>query len=127
MIVFLLSCFFYSACRESVAIFLTRGDLWQSWAEGKKVFEELLLDYEPGVSSGCWMKSSCSAFITGPVEHYCPISFGKKLDPHGEYIRRYIPELQHYPGIIIIMHMLQVNQLYTSCVYVTVMGIWLES
>lgn len=88
----------FPSSRESVAIFLTRGDLWQSWVEGKKVFEELLLDFEPGVSSGCWMKSSCSAFITGPVEHYCPISFGKKLDPHGKYIRRYLPELQQYPG-----------------------------
>ena len=50
------------------------------------------------MSSGCWMKSSCSAFITGPVEHYCPVTFGKKLDPHGEYIRRYLPQLQFYPG-----------------------------
>ena len=84
--------------RESVAIFLTRGDLWQNWVDGKKLFEELLLDFEPGVSSGCWMKSSCSAFITGPVEHYCPITFGKKLDPHGSYIRHYLPELKHFPG-----------------------------
>jgi deoxyribodipyrimidine photolyase len=30
--------------RHSVACFLTRGDLYISWEEGKAVFEELLLD-----------------------------------------------------------------------------------
>ena len=85
-------------CRESVAIFLTRGDLWQNWVDGKKLFEELLLDFEPCVSSGCWMRSSCSDFITGPVEHYCPITFGKKIDPSGKFIRHYLPELQQFPG-----------------------------
>ena len=81
-----------------MATFLTRGDLWISWEQGKNVFEHLLLDFEPAVSCGCWMKSSCTAFVTGPVEHYCPITYGKKLDPRGSYIRKYIPELQNYPG-----------------------------
>ena len=88
------------ACiRESIATFLTRGELWINWERGKKVFEELLLDYESSVSSGCWMKSSGSAFITAPMEYYCPVSFGKKIDPSGEYIRIYIPELRHFPGL----------------------------
>ena len=30
--------------RHAVACFLTRGDLWVSWEEGLKVFDELLLD-----------------------------------------------------------------------------------
>lgn len=30
--------------RHAVACFLTRGNLWISWEEGMKVFEELLLD-----------------------------------------------------------------------------------
>ena len=30
--------------RHSVACFLTRGDLYQSWEAGQAVFEELLLD-----------------------------------------------------------------------------------
>lgn len=30
--------------RHSVACFLTRGDLYISWEEGKEVFEELLID-----------------------------------------------------------------------------------
>jgi hypothetical protein len=35
--------------RHSVACFLTRGDLYISWEEGKAVFEELLLDAVRGV------------------------------------------------------------------------------
>ena len=51
--------------RESVATFLTRGDLWISWVQGKDTFEELLLDFETSICCGCWMRSSCSAFFTG--------------------------------------------------------------
>ena len=29
---------------EQVACFLTRGDLWQSWEEGVKVFDLYLID-----------------------------------------------------------------------------------
>lgn len=91
--------YMYPCTRESVATFLTRGDLWISWERGRNVFEELLLDYESSVSSGCWMKSSGSAFITEPMEYYCPVNFGKKIDPSGEYIRIYIPELRQFPGL----------------------------
>lgn len=56
-----------------------------------------MLDYEPSVSCGCWMKSSSSAFITETIEHYNPITFGQQLDPNGYYIRYFIPELQHFP------------------------------
>merc|ERR1712013_154839 len=38
--------------RHSVACFLTRGDLWQSWEEGMKVFEELLLDADWSLNAG---------------------------------------------------------------------------
>ena len=77
---------------------MTRGDLWISWVSGKDTFESHMLDYEPSVSCGCWMKSSACSFITGPIEHYCPIGFGKQIDPEGLYIRHFIPELQHYPN-----------------------------
>lgn len=83
--------------RESVATFLTRGDLWISWVWGKDSFEEYMLDFEPSLSCGCWMRSSCSAFVTGPVEHYCPVTFGQKIDPQGLFIRAYIPELRNFP------------------------------
>ena len=81
-----------------MAAFLTRGDLWLNWVLGKDTFEEYMLDFEPSVSCGCWMKSSCSAFITPPIEHYSPTSFGQKLDPTGIYVRTYVPEVRKMPN-----------------------------
>ena len=38
--------------RHAVACFLTRGDLWQSWEVGAKVFEEYLLDADWSLNAG---------------------------------------------------------------------------
>ena len=81
-----------------VASFLTRGDLWISWVRGKDVFAHDLLDYESGICSGSWMKSSCSAFIGETIEHYHPVGFGQKVDPEGTYVRRYLPQLKDIPS-----------------------------
>ncbi|KAG5830846.1 hypothetical protein ANANG_G00314890 [Anguilla anguilla] len=62
--------------RHAVACFLTRGDLWISWEEGMKVFEELLLDAD-WVNSGLAVLqvfSSSSSTATAP--RYLPILRG---------------------------------------------------
>eukprot|EP00111_Clytia_hemisphaerica_P021300 TCONS_00062708-protein len=41
--------------RHSVACFLTRGDLYISWEEGMKVFEEYLLDADWSLNAANWM------------------------------------------------------------------------
>ncbi|XP_037623581.1 cryptochrome-2 [Sebastes umbrosus] len=84
--------------RHAVACFLTRGDLWISWESGMKVFEELLLDADWSVNAGSWMWLSCSAFFQQFFHCYCPVGFGKRTDPSGDYIRRYIPILKDYPN-----------------------------
>lgn len=73
--------------RHAVACFLTRGDLWQSWEDGQAVFEELLLDADVYLNAGNWMWLSASAFFHQYYRVYSPIAFGKKTDPHGDYIR----------------------------------------
>nr|XP_040019145.1 cryptochrome-2 isoform X1 [Gasterosteus aculeatus aculeatus] len=83
--------------RHAVACFLTRGDLWISWESGMKVFEELLLDADWSVNAGSWMWLSCSAFFQQFFHCYCPVGFGRRTDPSGDYIRRYIPMLKDYP------------------------------
>lgn len=87
--------------RHAVACFLTRGDLWISWEEGLKVFEELLLDADWALNAGNWMWLSASAFFYQYFRVYSPVAFGKKTDPDGEYIRKYVPELKKYPSGII--------------------------
>ncbi|XP_076385171.1 (6-4)-photolyase isoform X5 [Megachile rotundata] len=83
--------------RHAVACFLTRGDLWISWEEGMKVFDELLLDADWSVNAGMWMWLSCSSFFQQFFHCYCPVRFGRKADPNGDYIRRYLPVLKNFP------------------------------
>ncbi|KAK6320020.1 hypothetical protein J4Q44_G00091270 [Coregonus suidteri] len=84
--------------RHAVACFLTRGDLWISWEEGMKVFEELLLDADWSVNAGSWMWLSCSSFFQQFFHCYCPVGFGRRTDPNGDYIRRYLPILKGFPA-----------------------------
>ncbi|XP_063393633.1 cryptochrome-1-like [Cydia fagiglandana] len=83
--------------RHAVACFLTRGDLWISWEEGMKVFDELLLDADWSVNAGMWMWLSCSSFFQQFFHCYCPVRFGRKSDPNGDFIRKYIPVLKKIP------------------------------
>ncbi|XP_034230704.1 cryptochrome-2 isoform X1 [Thrips palmi] len=84
--------------RHAVACFLTRGDLYQSWEEGQKVFEELLLDADWALNAGNWMWMSASAFYHTFYRVYSPVAFGKKTDKTGEYIRKYVPEVSKLPS-----------------------------
>ncbi|CAL1546813.1 unnamed protein product [Lymnaea stagnalis] len=83
--------------RHAVACFLTRGDLWISWEEGMKVFDEMLLDADWSVNAGMWMWLSCSAFFQQFFHCYCPVGFGKRADPSGDFVRHYLPQLKGFP------------------------------
>lgn len=87
--------------RHAVACFLTRGDLWISWEEGQRVFEELLLDADWALNAGNWLWLSASAFFHQYFRVYSPVAFGKKTDPEGKFIKKYVPELGKYPSGII--------------------------
>lgn len=52
-----------------------------------QVFEELLLDADWSVNAGMWMWLSCSSFFQQFFHCYCPVKFGRKADPNGDYIR----------------------------------------
>ncbi|NXL00343.1 CRY2 protein, partial [Mesembrinibis cayennensis] len=84
--------------RHAVACFLTRGDLWVSWEEGLKVFEELLLDANWSLNAGNWLWLSGSAFFHRYFHIYSPVAFGKKTDRDGAYIRKYLPVLKDFPA-----------------------------
>ncbi|GAB5356970.1 hypothetical protein AAMO2058_000333700 [Amorphochlora amoebiformis] len=84
--------------RHMVACFLTRGDLWQSWEKGARVFDRLLLDADWAINNGNWMWLSCSCFFYQYFRCYSPVAFGKKTDKNGDYIRKYLPQLNKYPA-----------------------------
>ena len=49
--------------RHSVACFLTRGDLYQSWEVGARVFDKYLIDADWALNNANWMWLSCSSFF----------------------------------------------------------------
>ncbi|XP_075875500.1 cryptochrome-1b [Nelusetta ayraudi] len=84
--------------RRAVVCFLTRGDLWLSWEEGLKAFEELLIDADWSVNAGSWMWLSCSSFSQQFFHCLCPVESGRRVDPKGDFIRRYLPVLENFPA-----------------------------
>ena len=79
--------------RHAVACFLTRGGCYVSWERGAEVFEELLVDHEAACNIGNWQWLSCTAFYAQFYRCYSPVAFGKKWDPEGAFVRKYVPEL----------------------------------
>lgn len=82
--------------RHAVACFLTRGGCYVSWERGAEVFEEWLIDHEIACNAGNWMWLSCTAFFSQFYRVYSPVAFGKKWDPEGHFVRRYVPELAQF-------------------------------
>lgn len=83
--------------RHAVACFLTRGGCYIHWERGAEVFEEWLIDHEVACNVGNWQWLSCTAFYSQFYRCYSPIAFPKKWDPHGDFVRHYVPELKDYP------------------------------
>ncbi|GFO20146.1 cryptochrome-1 [Plakobranchus ocellatus] len=89
----------HHVCRHAVACFLTRGDLWIDWQKGLEVFDRYLLDADWSVCAGSWMWVSSSAFekVLQCPRCICPVRYGRRMDPTGNYIRRFVPELKDMP------------------------------
>merc|ERR1712176_89062 len=45
-----------------------------------------------------WMWLSCSSFFYQYFRVYSPITFGKKYDPEGKYIKHFLPKLAKFPS-----------------------------
>lgn len=67
------------------------------WEKGRDIFERLLIDSDWAINNGNWLWLSCSSFFYQYHRIYSPISFGKKYDPNGNYIRHFIPVLKDMP------------------------------
>jgi cryptochrome len=84
--------------RHAVACFLTRGDLYQSWEVGAKIFDRLLLDSDWALNQGNWQWLSASAYFYQFFRVYSPVQFPKKTDPNGDYVRKYLPQFKDFPA-----------------------------
>jgi len=84
--------------RLIVGSFLTK-DLHLDWREGERWFERLLLDGEPAQNNGNWQWIASVGTDPAPAYRrmYNPTLQGRRFDPRGEYVRRWIPELRDLP------------------------------
>ncbi len=73
---------------------MTRGDLFVHWEAGAAVFDRELVDADWALNNGNWMWLSCSCLFYQYFRVYGPVSFGKKYDKEGAFIRHYLPVLK---------------------------------
>ncbi len=90
--------YMHNRVRMIVASFLVK-DLHLRWQEGAAVFWELLLDADEASNQLNWQWCAGTGFDAAPFFRiFNPTRQGEKFDPHGRYVRRWIPELAHYTG-----------------------------
>ncbi len=84
----------HNRVRMIVASFLTK-DLRIDWRRGEEFFFESLVDGDPASNNGGWQWSASTGTDAQPYFRiFNPILQGKKWDPEGRYVKRWIPELR---------------------------------
>jgi deoxyribodipyrimidine photo-lyase len=89
--------FMHNRARMTVASFLTK-DLYVDWRAGAWHFWDLLSDGEIANNAGNWQWVAGTGNDTRPNRVLNPIRQAERFDPKGEYVRRYLPELESLRG-----------------------------
>ena len=89
--------------RHAVSCFLTRGQLWQHWEQGRDVFDKKLVDADWVLNNGNWLWLSGVAPFSMPYFRlYNPCPDGKSSlnaeAKNAEFVRYWVPELKDYPS-----------------------------
>jgi deoxyribodipyrimidine photo-lyase len=83
--------------RMIVASFLTK-DLSIDWRDGARHFLDLLVDGDIANNNLNWQWVAGTGTDTNPHRVFNPTVQGRRFDPDGEYVRRYVPELSALRG-----------------------------
>ncbi len=88
----------HNRARMIAASFLVK-DLLIDWRWGEGWFMQQLIDGDPAANSGGWQWTAGTGTDAAPYFRiFNPILQGKKFDPAGSYIRRWVPELRQVPA-----------------------------
>lgn len=83
----------HNRLRMITAMFLTK-DLFIDWRWGERFFMRHLVDGDLANNNGGWQWSASTGTDAAPYFRiFNPVSQSKRFDPNGEFIRRYVPEL----------------------------------
>lgn len=83
----------HNRLRMVTASFLVK-DLGIDWRRGERYFADKLLDYDLAANNGGWQWSASTGCDAQPwFRIFNPVTQSRRFDPHGTYIRRWIPEL----------------------------------
>ncbi len=87
----------HNRVRMAAGSFLTK-DLHLHWREGESWFNRQLADADLANNNGGWQWVAGSGTDAAPYFRiFHPVLQSKKFDPHGTYIRRFVPELARVP------------------------------
>lgn len=87
----------HNRVRMIVASFLIK-DLFVHWIEGARWFWDTLVDADLANNSLGWQwVAGCGPDAAPYFRIFNPILQGKKFDPEGHYVRRWVPELESVP------------------------------
>ena len=88
----------HNRARMIVASFLTKH-LLVDWRVGERHFMEHLVDGDPASNNGGWQWAASTGTDPQPYFRiFNPTLQGRRHDPDGDYVRRWIPELSAIPG-----------------------------
>lgn len=88
----------HNRVRMVVASFLVK-DLHLPWQHGAQWFMRWLRDGDIASNSHGWQWTAGCGTDASPYHRiFNPVAQGKRFDPEGDYVRRYVPELRGIPG-----------------------------
>ncbi len=91
----------HNRVRMVVASFLVK-QLRQPWQEGARWFWDTLVDADLAANSLGWQWSAGSGADAAPYFRiFNPVTQGRRFDPDGSYVKRWLPELLDLPEAII--------------------------
>jgi deoxyribodipyrimidine photo-lyase len=83
----------HNRVRMIAASFLIKH-LLQPWQDGERWFWDTLVDADPASNAASWQWVAGSGADASPYFRvFNPVLQGKKFDPDGDYVRRWVPEL----------------------------------